>query len=181
LFRGAAVEQAFDVSLPGPVFGWYHRRTYDSRLVESVTGSELSGTNGIRWHSRVLGPYVRGAGTNLVLFADASSKRTFTSPTGTTFTAPADYLATATVSNGGTASEEFVIAEHETGQVFIFYGLNSSVTAQNRSRLKQQTSRQYRTEGLSGIQYTYNLRVSRWRDEKWDNVRGRHTGYDHVE
>ena len=55
LLRGAVIEKAVDVSLPGPNSSWQHLRTYDSRLVAS-DGSELADHNGKRWMTSALRP-----------------------------------------------------------------------------------------------------------------------------
>ena len=95
-----------------------------------------------------------GTNGNVELYVDASSKRVFQYNSGT-FTAPGDYDATL-VKSGSGSSEIFTLTHRNTGDVYIFYGLHSSVAPGHTGRLQERTSRGYATAGISGIEYTYN-------------------------
>jgi len=163
LRHGAALELEVDLRFPGPAFGWQHARSYDTFLTATSVG-ELDGlANGYRWESSARMPLVNNlSGTAIELFLNASSKRTFTylneSPTGVfNYSPPKDYHATLTKKNAGTSSEICTLTELDTGNVYVFYGFDTLVSAQYRGRLKERTTREYQAQGKTGVTFdTYN-------------------------
>jgi YD repeat-containing protein len=153
LLRGTVVENVVDLFLPGPVFGWSHTRTYDSRLVKGSGGTELAGSDGIRWHGSALGPYITHSSGSPHVYVDASTKRVFTY---SGYNAAVDYEATLTRDNPDTSNEVFTLRHTRTGEIFKFHGWHTNVAAQKRGRLKERINRRYETEATAGTQYSYN-------------------------
>lgn len=170
--RGASIEQAIDLSLPGPRFGWSHVRSYDSGLL-SASGAAFNTAGGERWHCSSKGPYLTKSGSaNVALNMPGSVKRVFTyaSTAGgvLTYNPPAGWRATLT---RHTADDEedwdndldededihyFTLTHEDTGAVYIFTGLDSPLSAEVHGRLGERTSRDYVVQGLRGVVYTYN-------------------------
>lgn len=155
LARGSVLESATDLSLPGPIQNWSHRREYDS-LLNLTGGGEITSAAGVRWMADTRGPYLleESGNSDIGLYLVATSKRVFAHSMGT-YTAPSDYVATL-VKSGSGASEIFTLTEPDTGNVYIFGGFNASVLAHNRGKLLEQTTVEYQEQGLSGIEYTYS-------------------------
>jgi len=157
LARGAVIENITDLSLPGPIENWSHRRIYDS-LVIWGTGAEAETGGGSRWVSDAIGPYIFDEvgvpSPRIGVYPVSSSKRVFVQ-SFSNYVAPVDYAATF-VKSGSGASEIFTLTEAETGNIYIFGGFNGSVPAHNRGKLLERTTREYKEQGLSGIEYTYS-------------------------
>ncbi len=153
LYRGSVIETATDLALSGSRFPWAHQRTYDSLRLNSGN-TEMVTPGGLRWKGGGRGPYltVDGSG-NVTLHVTASSKRVF-SISGSDYIAPKNYSATL-VKSGSGSTEIFTLTETDNDRILIFYGRDTAIALQNRGRLKEQTTRQYDAEGLSGTEYTY--------------------------
>jgi RHS repeat-associated protein len=153
------VEDVVDLSLPGAVFGWQQRRSYDS-LMNTGTTDELPGINGQRWTSDPDSMFIqagKNGNINIDLSLSASNKVVFTwnAQTGT-YTSPPDMNATLTVQNPGTSSETYMLTVIQTGDIYIFYGLSSQVAPYNSGWLKERTNRYYSNQSLNGTRYYYN-------------------------
>ena len=163
LARGAVVEGAIDLALPGPVFSWSHTRNYDSGNVSSTTGRNLFwvGSDGSR-------PYLSNTtGDEVNLIQTASSYRAFTG-TAPTLDSPLDYDATMAIAsvtdsddldndmNDTETIDVYTLVEHSTGRVLIFLGFDADVAAEYRGRMVERTTVEYQADGLRGIAYAYN-------------------------
>ena len=160
---GTVSESATDLNLPGPVFGWSFKRTYDSGLLQpGTTLVEVTSSSGTRWVSEARGTYLvntpngpsdstpEDPNLNIDVVVSASAVRTFNEGTP-----PNDYNAELVKTNANTSTETYTLTEYDTGDVYIFYGLHSTVDAKHRGRLKERTSLAYQEEGKAGITYTY--------------------------
>ena len=157
LHKGAAVVNTTHLHgyCPGPDF--FHNASYNSSLAQTGGGGLMESSDGARWFGGSQGPYLRsGSGSAVELYVDASTKRVFDS----SLDAPADY--DATLEKSGTNEDEiYTLTHNDTGDIFIFYGLNSSVKTEHpghAGRLKERTNREFvaQTPPVSGIEYTYN-------------------------
>ena len=145
LRAGAVVEQAIDLSLPGPAPGWVAARTYSSR----VTGS---GALGSKWLSDYVDyRLVQEGAYNVALIVNAASKRLFSfvpypSPG---YTSPGD--STLTLVQDG-ANAQFIVTDWQSGEVNIFHNFYAT----HPGKLKEKTSLARRAASQAGSVYTYN-------------------------
>ena len=162
LLTGSVVESTVDLSLPGPVFGWQHRRFYDSMMSTLVNGNELPGFNGQRWTCDPYAMFIKKptGSTDIELYLDASHKVVFTWNTqNSTYSSPSDMDVTLTIQNAGAANETYTLTALRTGDVYVFYGLSASVTPSNSGWIKERTTRLYQQVlHQSGTTYSYNSR-----------------------
>jgi RHS repeat-associated protein len=149
----SAIEQVTDLQLPGPKVGWSHTRTYDSRLSRYTQSGSFIGMEGTRWQGSATGSYLRYEGDDARLYVDASNTITFVEDGGN-FISPSD-SPVVMVNSGSGASEIFTLTNTETGDVTIFYGLDSAVAAASRGRIKERTTRAYQAIPQAGTTYTY--------------------------
>ena len=158
-FRGAVIEKFQDASLPGPALGFSNIRMYDSCL-RKPDNSELPAYEGYRWIGAV-GPFVRasslepdGTPAELAFYVDACSKLVFTE-NGGSYDSPPGYNGTLTVVGSG-AAQTIEITETDTDAVYIFHGINTSVTANDRGRCQERTTKQNVTESIGGVTFNYD-------------------------
>ena len=106
LRAGAVVEQAVDLSLPGPAPGWAAARTYSSR----ATGS---GALGSKWLSDYVDyRLVQEGAYNVALIVNATSKRVFKSTrTRPRYTSPGDSTLTLVQDE---AHAQFIVTDWQT-------------------------------------------------------------------
>lgn len=93
-------------------------------------------------------------GNNIELYVDATSKRVF-EWNGSGYDAPDDMNVTLVASGGG-ATQLFTLTNLDSGQILVFYGLNTSIGEGKAGRLKEQTTRELVADGQSGVTFTYN-------------------------
>ncbi|MCL2711149.1 MAG: hypothetical protein FWE95_09745, partial [Planctomycetaceae bacterium] len=166
--RGSAIEQVTDLSIPGPLGGWTHERTYDSLLNTASNLNQNYNIQGNRWMGGPQSMYllkVYDSSSVLVgvdLYTSASSKQPFPLNSNGTFTGPADLRATLTK----TVSPRFVtytLTFPDTGVVYLFreaapagpcWGIGTS--PDNYVRLVERTNLSYIAKGLAGETYTYS-------------------------
>jgi hypothetical protein len=145
LRRGAVIEHAVDVRLPGPVPGWVGTRSYSSL----ATGSASLGG---KW----LGSFseqrlVSQGASDVALVVDATSKRVFRMNLGYyDSVGPAD--ATLTLVHDA-ANSQFVLTNWYTGEVDLFHDFLSSYPG----RLKERTTLGWRAGTLDGASPTHNM------------------------
>ena len=156
--RGSIVESAVDLSLPGPVFDWSHTRRYDSRLSYS-TAPGAPPAMGNKWLANSQTPFLVAVTGAVEVQMTASSKRVFTE-SGGNYTAPTDYRATLEIDSGsGTADEIYKLTELDTDRVYYFHGLDSSVAAETRGKIREITNEHYVAQPSDlgyGIRYSYD-------------------------
>ena len=145
LRAGAVVEQAVDLSLPGPAPGWAAARTYSSR----ATGS---GALGSKWLSDYVDyRLVQEGADNVALIVNAASKRRlllrpYPAPR---YTSPGD--STLTLVQDG-AHSQFIVTDWQSGEVKIFHDFYAT----HPGKLKEKTTLARRAAGQAGSVYTYN-------------------------
>ena len=150
------VEKESDLYFPGQAFGWGQVRSYDSRLVSRDDGSEVVSYIGERWQCYANGPYLYTlTGSPVEIFMDASAKRTFTL-VSSVFEAPKDYNATLSISGSG-VDEVYTLIEQDSGDVYVFYSMNTAIATEKRGRLKERTSREFQAQVKTGVTFnSYN-------------------------
>ncbi len=141
LSEGAVIEQAVDMSIPGPVQAYSAVRSYNSR----ISGSDILGG---QWVSNAVDRRLGEDGDDIELVIDATSKRVFTYDSGS-YTSPDD--STLTLVEDSTNSQ-FVLTNWATGQVDIFHDFDAT----NPGYLKEQTTLAWQDAGKDGIEYTFN-------------------------
>lgn len=159
--RGHVIESANDVSLPGiaPGTGFAQSRSYSSGHRNS-TAYQPRSLLGARWVIGQADMILNEVGSDIELYVDATSKRVFTNPTvvgsATVYDAPSDMNVTF-VKTGIGANEIFTLTNIDSGEVLVFYGLDSSVAAGSAGRLKLQSTRAIQSKKfVSGLEFTYN-------------------------
>ncbi|MCA9217073.1 MAG: hypothetical protein KDB27_28590, partial [Planctomycetales bacterium] len=151
LADGIKMEYDQDLSIPGITkkTGWAFRRQFNSKLVAASGGTELAGSNGLRWHTDSLPAYIRPEGSDVESYPDASAKQVFT---GASYTPPEGINATFTAEAGDT----YKLVDNESGVIKYYYGWDTSTDAKNRGRLKESTTREFESASEDGIVYGYN-------------------------
>lgn len=159
--RGHVIESANDVSLPGiaPGTGFAQSRSYSSGHRNS-TAYQPRSLLGARWVTGQADMILDEVGSDIELYVDATSKRVFTNPTvvgsATVYDAPSDMNVTFAKTGSG-ANEIFTLTNIDSGEVLVFYGLDSSVAVGSAGRLKEQSTRAIQTKKVvSGVEFTYN-------------------------
>ncbi len=152
LQRGAVMEQASDVTLPGMSLAWAHSRTYNSRSGEGVNLSDYGFINGLKWHAGALDVMLVKNGSDIDLYVDAHSRRTFTGGT----TAPKDFRATLVEEddpdpNAG-LREQYRLTMLDSGLVYLFYDIDDDETDAYKRGLLKEISNRY---GLEKITFSY--------------------------
>ncbi|NLE36864.1 MAG: hypothetical protein GX621_02440, partial [Pirellulaceae bacterium] len=179
LRRGSVTERVTDLSIPGPVFGWRHTRTYDSSLKTGVPGTggeQYASENGQRWMGGPHSLYIKQNGNNIDVFTSASHKLTFEPAGGNVFVPSAPFGgldATLVRAHADTSNEVYKLTINAKGDVYIFHGFHDdpfepeeSVPLKDRGWLKERTNREYQAFGEDqngdsikpGIRYLYNSR-----------------------
>ncbi|MHB9080294.1 MAG: DUF6531 domain-containing protein [Pirellulaceae bacterium] len=143
LRAGAVVEQAVDLSLPGPAPGWAAARTYSSR----ATGS---GALGSKWLSDYVDYRLVQEGSDVAMIVDATSKRVFkwTYPPGV-YTSPGDSTLTLV---HDMLNSQFIVTDWQRSEVQIFHNFYAT----HPGKLKEKTTLARRAAGQAGSVYTYN-------------------------
>lgn len=174
LERGSAVFSENDVSLPGVTFPWSHTRTYDSELEAASQYDTYRSPNGKRWHGGLSQTYILQDSNDLVLYLDASTKRTFTESSGT-YSAPSDMHATL-VKTGSGNTEEYVVTDTNTGKILVFYG-HSVTNSHEQGKLKRLSNIYFEEQGEDGTTFSWS------NDETLDFVttsQGWYINYDYI-
>jgi len=141
LRHGGVVENALDMSIPGPVQAYRAARSYNSRIDGSVA---LGG----KWVTHITDYRLEQDGDDVRLVVDATSQRTFTG-SGGSYASPDD--STLTLEADATNSQ-FILADWASGMVHLFHDFDAG----HPGYLKEITTRDWRDAGKDGVTYTYN-------------------------
>jgi len=152
--KGASIERALDLYLPGPSFPWYHKRSYQSDYGPKPGGNALAYIQGERWEGGMNTMFLKqedvdgdSQSDDIVLYLDATAKRSFTN-TGTGYGTPGDMVATLT---HDAVNDEFILEYILSGDRFIFHDFTVTPTGK-RGLIKARSDRY----GMEEITFTYN-------------------------
>ena len=159
LFDGTIVEQGSRLSRPGTGKGWSHSHSYSNDIL-TESGSEIETATGFRWQDTASRPACIGLDddTNITIYFGNTNHRVFTYDGGSaeSWTAPDDYNASLTKADSGDSTETYTLFEHDTNQVLVFHGLNTSVAQKHRGKIKECTTKQLVEDGKTGSTYSYS-------------------------
>jgi hypothetical protein len=126
-----------------------------------LAGGEVQTALGHRWLGPPRGPYLVKNGSEVSVIFSAYTRRTFkgaASDPPSNFTSPTDYNASLlhNANGAGEGDDTYTLTEHDTGLVFIFFGLNETAVT-HPGRIKERTTRAYKAAGKTGTTYTYEM------------------------
>jgi RHS repeat-associated protein len=157
LYRGSVIENAQDLTLETPLATWTNKRTYDSGLRIGEMGSEAPASWGQRWRGDTHNMVLHRRGHDIDLVMTSSNRERFTANSNG-FTPTPNYDATLEIVSKGTADERYILTQHTTGNIFVFYGFANPVDSSLRGKLNERTNRYYYASGLAGETYVYDRR-----------------------
>ncbi|MCZ6837598.1 MAG: hypothetical protein O7G85_17635, partial [Planctomycetota bacterium] len=142
LLRGSVIFCTTDLVVPGESISWDYSRSYDSQLSSSI----MNDYNGDHWMGGLNGITLRTVNNgDIQIWIDASTMRVFEENAGS-YDPPTDYNATL-VKSGTGSNEIFTLTEDDTGNIYVFKGLDSAITVNQRGRLNRITNRHLGTSG----------------------------------
>ena len=145
LKKGTVSEEATDLSLPGPTFGWSMSRSYNS----GGTGASALGN---LWLNADADRYLVQSGSNIAMLVNANSQRVFTgSGSPPTYTAPGDSTLKLVRDAGNL---EYVLTDTTSNVRYTFHDFTVTTVAE-RGKLKTRSSLQWNSQGNFGLEYYY--------------------------